>query len=438
MQSAEEPTAIQRSMHWHALAGIAVCLFVVFGLGGWAVVAELNGAVIASGTVVVESELKKVQHPTGGVVGELRVKNGDEVKAGDVVLRLDETVTRANLAVVTKSLDELAGRRTRLEAERDDAETIAFPDELLVRAASAAPVQKIVNGERRLFDARRSAHAGQKAQLGERIAQLREQMGGLDAQRRSQLNQIAFIGDELEAVQDLYQKRLVPITRLVSLQRETARLEGQHGQIIASIAEAKGKIGETELQIIQLDQERRAEALKELREIEGKIGELIEGKIAGEDQLKRIDLRSPQDGVVHELAVHTVGGVVGAGETVMLVVPRADALAIDAKVLPQDIDHVLAGQPAVVRLSAFNMRTTPEVKATVTRVSAETSKDEGTGLTYYIARIALAPGESRRLDNLQLVPGMPAEVYIQTGERTALSYFVKPLSDQFARAMKDD
>jgi HlyD family secretion protein len=440
MPSVQEAKAVVRSMHRHALAGLAICLLLIGGFGGWAATAELAGAVIAPGRVVVETDVKKVQHPSGGVVGELRIRDGDRVKAGDTLIRLDETVTRANLAIITKSLTEHEGRQGRLEAERDDADAIVFPEEILKRAKNEPEIAKLVQGEKRLFEARRKTRAGQKAQLSERKAQLRQEIEGLEAQRRAKVEQLGYIRNELNGVEELYRKSLVPLTRLAALQRESARLEGERGQIIASMAQAKGKIAETELQIIQVDQEQRAEVLKELREIEGKLGELTERKVAAEDQLSRIDIRSPQDGAVHQLAVHTIGGVVTAGETLMLIVPQADALTIEAHVAPRDIDQVSVGQPTLVRFSAFNQRTTPELSGTVTRVGADLTKDEKTqgAEAYYTIRIALAEGERDRVPGLKLVPGMPAEVHIQTGERTALSYLLKPLTDQFARALREE
>jgi len=419
------------------IAGIVVCVALIGGFGGWAASAKLAGAVIAPATVVVESEFKKIQHATGGIVGELLVRNGAEVKAGDVLIRLDETVTRANLAVVAKTLDELAGRRARLEAERDGSEAIAFPEDLLARGDDAE-VRRIVSGERRLFGARRTALAGQKAQLRERVAQLRTETDGLRAQLDSTSRQIALIADELKGVEDLFEKNLVPITRLKTLQRDATQLQGGRGEIVAAIAQANGKIAETELQSIQLDQDLNTEVLEELREIEGQAGELIERKVAAEDELRRVAIRSPQDGVVHELAVHTVGGVIGAGETLMFIVPENDALAIEARVAPQDIDQVVLGQGVVVRLSAFNQRTTPELLGTTTRISAGITEDPEKGLAYYTARIELSQKELRRLHGLKLVPGMPAEVHIRTGERTPLGYLVRPLTDQFAKAFREE
>jgi len=431
-------TKIGNSLRRYVRTGIGLSVFLVVGIGGWAALAHLSGAVIAPGTVVVDTNLKKVQHPTGGIVGELLVKDGVFVRNGDIIIRLDETVTRANLAVIVKSLDELEGRRARLEAERDERQAVIFPDILQLRRDNEIDIRKIIEGEQRLFTARKASRNGQKSQLRERIAQARLEIEGLEAQRTAKVEEIALIRSELVGVEGLYDKKLVPLSRVTALQREATRLDGERGQFIAAIAQARGKIAETELQIIQLDQDLLTEVLKELREIEGKQGEYVERRIAAEDQLKRIDIRAPQDGIVHQLAVHTVGGVITAGEVLMLVVPQSDALTVEAHVSPQDIDQVSVGQEAVVRLSAFSQRTTPELFGKVTRVSADLTKDPQTQLSWYTVRVELPESELQRLGKLKLVPGMPAEAHIQTGERTTLSYLIKPLADQFAKAFREE
>ena len=392
--------------------------------------------VVAGGAVVVDSNVKKVQHPTGGVVGEILVKDGARVRQGDVVVRLDATVARANLAMVTKNLDELDARQARLEAERDGAAKVAFPAELA--RAGDPEVLRLRNAEQRLFELRRTARAGQRDQLRQRILQLGEQIEGLELQSKAKAAEISFIKQELGGVQDLWRKNLIPITRLTSLSREETRLEGERGSMIATIAQTKGKITETELQILQIDQDLRSEVAKELREIQAKVGELVERKVAAEDQLKRIDIRAPQDGIVHQLAVHTVGGVVPASEPLMLIVPDADELSIEVRIETQDIDQLRLGQRTVLRLSAFNQRTTPEVNGIVTRIAADLVSDPRTGMSYYPVRVALAPGEGERLEGLRLVPGMPVECFVQTGDRTVLSHLTKPLSDQVARAFRQD
>lgn len=421
----------------HLLFGTLIAALLVIGLGGWAATANLAGAVIAAGTVVVDSNVKKVQHPTGGVVGEIKVRDGDRVQHGDLLLRLDETLTRANLAVIVSQLNELAVRQSRLRAERDGAEgigeTLPRPSDYMIDRGIA----EIMAGERTLFESRRRARAGQKAQLQERIAQLREEISGVDAQRVAKTRELALVGAELAEVEKLWDKNLMPLSKVTAIRRDAARIEGERAQLTATTAQAKGKITEIELQIIQIDNETRLEVMKDLREAQAKEAELIERRVAAEDQLKRVEIRAPQSGIVHQLSVHTVGGVITQSEPVMLIVPEDETLVIETKVLPQDIDHVHVGQAAFIRFTAFNQRTTPEFQGQVMRVSADLNKDPQTGQAYFIARISLRDAESKKLGSLRLVPGMPAEVHIATGDRTAISYLLKPLTDQFAKAFSE-
>ena len=429
-------SATRHSMRRHLVAAIVVVLVLVVGVGGWAATAVISGAVVASGSVVVDSNVKKVQHPTGGIVGELRVRDGDRVHAGDVVVRLDETVTRANLAIVTKGLGEMMARKARLESERDGLDTITFPAQLVADAGDPDRAAAM-DSERKLFNLRKTARSGQKAQLRERIAQLGEEITGLTAQQNSKAKEIALIERELAGVRELWKQNLVQLTRLTALEREATRLDGERGQLIAAAAQAKGKIAETALQILQIDQDIASDVAKELREVDGKIGEFVERKVAAEDQLKRTDIRAPQDGTVFQLAVHTIGGVITAGDPIMLIVPEADNLSVEVKVNPQDIDQLQLNQKAILRFSAFNMRTTPEIDGVVTRISADTSTDQRTGQSYYTVRIAMPAEQIERLGDVKLLPGMPVEAFVQTADRTMLSYLVKPLRDQFVRAFRE-
>jgi HlyD family secretion protein len=427
----------------HMLAGCAVVFALIFGLGGWASLAEVAGAVIAQGTVVVDSNVKKVQHPSGGVVGDIRVREGDSVKAGDIVIKLDETQTRANHQIFTKLLAAMAVRQLRLMAERDgwsDARlSQSLNDKVLASTKIDDPdaAREMANGELLLFTSRAKARAGQASQLSERISQLHEEISGLTSQRYAKSREIDLIKNELQNVETLEAKQLVTINRITSLRREEARIEGEYGLLQASIAQARGRIAEMELQILQIENELRSEVTKELREIQNREAELNERRIAAEDQLSRIEIRAPQAGIVHQLAVHTVGGVVNGGDTLMLIVPAGDRLVIDARLAPQDIDQVRSSQVAVIRFPAFNQRTTPEIQAHIERLSADLSRDQQTNSTYFVARLAVHADQLARLGSLQLVPGMPAEVHIKTGERTALSYFVKPLQDQFSRTFRE-
>jgi HlyD family secretion protein len=431
----ERKVILQRALRRQMMAIGATAIVLVVGLGGWAATTEFSGAVIASGQVVVNSNVKKVQHPAGGIVGELRVRDGQRVKAGEVLLRLDDTQTRANLAIITKTLDELAARQAREEAERDGAYSVALPRDLVDRMDDP-DVAKAVNGELWQFATRRSAREGQRAQLRERVAQLGEEVRGLEAQIVSKNNQIDWINKELVGVNDLWKKKLTPYTRVTSLERDKERLDGERGQLVAATAQAKGKMVEIELQIQQIDQDMRSEVGKDLADIRAKTAELGEKKVAAEDLLRRVEIRAPLDGLVHQLAVHTVGGVVGPAEVMMLIVPEQDALEVEARIQPQDIDQVRVGQQVLLRFSAFNQRTTPELNGEVARISADVTEDQKTGVRYYTVRVAVPQHEIDRL-GVKLVPGMPVESFIQSGSRTVMSYLVRPLHDQVTRAFRE-
>jgi len=415
---------------------MAVFALLITGVGGWAGTAPISGALIASGSVVVDSNVKKVQHPTGGVIGELLVRDGDRVKASDVVARLDQTITRANLAIVVKGLNEFTARKARLIAERDGAESIIFPQSIMIKAVEA-DVAQITEGERRLFELRRAARAGQKAQLRQQAGQLEEEIVGLSAQQKAKVREITLINRELDGVRDLFRQNLVPLTRLTQLEREATRLDGEQAQLVAAVAQAKVKIAEIELKIIQIDVDLSSEVAKEMREVDGKIGEFVERKISAEDQLQRVDIRAPQDGTVFQLSVHTVGGVVGPGETIMLIVPNDDSLTVEAKINPQDIEQVQLQQRTLLRFSAFNSAVTPEIDGHVSRISADTASDQRTGQTFYTVRVSIPADQLARLGQVKLVPGMPVECFVQTGERTMLSYLLKPLQDQMMRTFRE-
>ncbi|KQT20396.1 MAG: HlyD family type I secretion periplasmic adaptor subunit [Bradyrhizobium sp.] len=427
---------VRDSIKFHLMLGLAIVLVLVVGLGGWASTVLISGALIAPGQIVVESNVKKVQHPTGGVVGEVRARDGDRVKAGDIVVRLDDTVTKANLAIVTKNLDAAQARAARLQAEQRGLDRIEFPQVLLDRAGDP-DVKVLLSAETKLFDVRVNGRTGQKAQLRERITQLNEEIAGLSAQEKAKDQEISLVQNELTGVRELYEKRLVQISRLTQLERDSARLNGERAQYIAARAQAKGKITETELQIIQIDKDVVSEVSKDLRETNDKIGELIERKVAAEDQLRRVDIRAPQDGMVLQSTVHTVGGVVTAGDTLMLIVPQTDDLQVEAKVNPVDIDKLQIGQKTLLRLSAFNQRTTPELNGLVSRVSPDVTTDQRTGQSYYTIRVSMPPEEIARLGDVKMIPGMPVEAFVQTGDRTMLSYLMKPLHDQLMRAFRE-
>lgn len=431
MNRRSSQVALDKHLRHAAIAAV----FLVGGMGYVGATSELSGAVVAIGSLVVETNIKKIQHPTGGIVAELYVREGDRVAADQILIRLDETVARASLATVEKDLREYRARQARLEAERDQQAKIAFPADLM--DASDPDTVKIIDGEIKLFHFRRDASEGQKLQLRERITQLNEKITGLKVQYDAKLAEVRLIKKELDGVQDLWEKKLVPLTRMVALERNQARLDGEAGQLTASIAESRGRIAETELQIIQIDQDMRSDVARQLADIRAKVAELNERYVTAQDQLKRIDIRAPQSGLVHQLAVHTQGGVIAAGEPIMLIVPDADKLAVEVKVAPANVDQVHVGQDAVLRFSSFNQRSTPEIGGKVTLVSASTSKEDKAETAFYTVRIAMDPKAIPALGDVRLIPGMPVDAYLRTSERTILSYLVKPLSDQMYRAFRE-
>jgi HlyD family secretion protein len=433
--SAKEIAAIS-SVTNYMVGGIIIVFLMVFGIGGWAATTEIAGAVIAPGTVVVESAVKKVQHPNGGVVGEIFIKEGSKVHSGDLLLKLDETLTRANLQMVTKQLDALLMREARLEAERDDLQQVALPAAYESRK-NEPEIEKIFSGERSLFVTRRDSRIGQKAQLKERIDQLQEEIAGITGQITAKTTEIELIGQEIKAAETLEAKQLTTTEKMTRLRRDAARLRGEFGELRSAAAQSKGKIAEVELQILRIDQDAKTEVVKELRETQSKIAEYNERRIAAEDQLRRVEIRAPQSGIVHQLAVHTVGGVVNQGEPIMLIVPENDRLMVDTRISPQSIDQVRPGQSALLRFSAFNLRTTPEIIGKVNRVAADLSRDEKTGETYFLTRVELSEAELAKLGDKKLVPGMPADVQIRTDDRTVLSYLLKPIEDQVSKAFRE-
>ena len=325
-----DATAMIRRLN---VVGLAMAVVFVGCIGGWAATSELAGAVIAAGTVIVKSVDKKVQHPTGGVVKEILVRDGSEVEEGQVLVRLDDTVPRATLGVLRSQFDENGARRARLWRNAKAQTRSFFPEDLAARIGETN-VGAALSGEEKLFESRKAARAGQRAQLRERISQSNEEIRGLIAQQQAKESELSLLSEELVGVTDLYKKNLVSISRYMQLRRDQTRLQGERGQFIADIARARAKISETELQIIQLDQDFRTEVLKDLRDTEGKIAELIERMVAADDQLKRIDIRAPRSGIVHSLGIHTIGGVIGNGETIMSIVPHGDDLIVEAKVAP--------------------------------------------------------------------------------------------------------
>jgi len=417
---------VTRSLRRHALAGVSVMAFLVVGVGGWAATTEISGAVVAPGQLVVETTTKKVQHPTGGVVGEINVREGSHVKAGDILVRLDATQTKAELDVILRALDENAARRARMEAELSGADRVSFPASLTNRWNDPEVLHLMVT-ESDLFAVRKAARDGQKETLREQVKGFRDQITSKD-------KELDWIKQELVGVHQLWDKNLVPFTKVVQLERDAARIAGERGALLASISQS-------ELKILQVDEDMRTDVGKDMAEIRAKNSELVEKRVAAEDKLTKIDIRAPQDGVVHQLQVHTVGGVIAQpntqSEPIMLIVPEADELIVEAKAKPEDVNQLHVGQKAFLRFTSFNQRTTPELNGEVSLVSADVSQDKRDA-NYYTIRVKVSAGETERLrKGVKLVPGMPVETYVQTEDRTVLSYLVKPMQDQVQRAFRE-
>lgn len=429
-------SAVARRLKRDLLLGGLVSIFLVIGVGGWAATARLGGAVIAPGQVVVSSNVKTVQHRDGGIVGEIYVENGTPVQAGDLLLRLDATAANARKAILDAELVALSARHARLDAEREGRDELIVPAVLTGRL-DKPEVSEALAGERRVHAARKETLSGQIEQLDERKAQLREEIVGLEAQRDAKEAEIDLIADELVGLRSLLALGHVPKTRVMALERNKVRLEGERGELVARIAMTRGRIAETEIEALQLQRDDREQVLAELREVETKISDLRERLVAAEDDLARIDIRAPTDGVVHELAVHTVGGVVGPGEPILHLVPHDDRLVIDVRVAPVDIEQLHLHQSAAVSINAFDMRETPQIEGEVARISPDLIRDERRDTAFYSVRIALPESELARLGGKELLPGMPAEVFIQTRERTVISYLMEPLQAQMRHTFRD-
>jgi HlyD family secretion protein len=432
----DDPRRPTDDVRRYTLIGLAGALLLAGSVAGWAATSSFAGAVMAPGTVVVDSNVKKVQHPTGGVVGEILVKDGDRVEAGDVVIRLDATMARANLGVINAQLDELAGRMARLKAERDGADSIDLPAGFANRQ-STPEVAEIMAGERRLFGTRQASRIGQKAQLTERINQLSQEVRGLEALYQAKSRELDLVTIELTENRKLWNRNLIPLAKYTALQREETRIAGERSQLVATIARSRAAIAETHLQIIGIDHEHATEVMKDLRDTQAKVSELAERQAASEDMLRRIEIRAPNSGIVHQLNVHTVGGVIGPGEQIMQIVPGNEALVIEARIAARDIDQLHVGQEVFVRFTASNQSTTPDFRGSVLQVAADATKDPQSGDSYFVARLGLVEGELNRHGNFRIVPGMSAENYIRTLDRTPLSYLLKPLSDQVERTFRE-
>lgn len=418
--------------------GLLTLLVLVGGFGGWAVFTNISGAIIAGGQIEVDQNRQVVQHPDGGVVSEILVQEGDVIELDQVLIRLDDTRMRSELAIIEGQLFEILARRARLEAERDAAEGLNF-DPLLTEAVAWRPeVKGLMEGQERLFEARAESIAQEVDQLQKRRGQIANQVEGIEAQRVALGQQLSLIERELTDQQSLLDRGLAQVSRVLALQREEARLSGQMGELAAQKAQAEGRITETDIEVLKLSTRRREEAITRLRDLQFNELELAEQRRALIEQLDRMDIRAPVGGVVYGLQVFTPRSVIRPADPVLFIVPQDRPLVIAARVDPIHIDQISVGQEVSLRFSALDQRTTPELTGTVNLISADAFTDENQGISYYRAEIILSEGEQAKLpEGVNLIPGMPVEAFIRTADRTPIAYLVKPFTDYFAKAFRE-
>ena len=422
----------------HIVLGGVALLVLVGGVGVWSAFASIAGAVVAMGQLKVESNRQVVQHPDGGVVKEILVKEGDVVEAGEVMIRLDDKLMAAELSIAEGQLYEIMARRGRLIAERDGLPAPVYHEELLEVADRNAEIASLLDGQERLYQARKVSMVSQKEQLRERQTQIREEIAGAEAQGVALNSQLALVEKELVDLRGLLAKGLAQASRVLALERENARLLGQAGEIKANIARLKGQISEIEIQMLGLDSTQREEAITELRDFEYRENELREQRNSLLETLDRLEVRAPRPGRVLGMTIYALRSVVRPAEPILYIVPSDEELVVEARIETINVDQIYPGQEARLRFSAFSARTTPEVAGKVVKVSPDTLTDEATGMSYYAAELKFDLEGLRAFDGLELIAGMPVETYIQTGERTPYSYFTKPLTDYFNKALRDD
>lgn len=418
--------------------GFVALITLLVGFGGWSVFTIISGAIVAPGRIEVENNRQVVQHPTGGVVGEINVQEGASVEAGQVLLRLDDTTVKSELAVVEGQYFELIARRGGLEAERDGRDTIQFDPKILQAAADNPEIQNLLEGQQRLFEARRTSLQSELNQMHERKVQISAQIDGLEAQLGALEKQLVLTVKELADQQNLLDKGLAQASRVSQLQREVARIEGLKGEIAASKAEAGGRMVENDIGILRVSSARREDAITKLRDMQYREFELAERRIVAKDSLEKLAIRAPMSGSVYGLEVHAVRSVIQPAQPLMYIVPKDRRLVISSRVDPIHVDQVYVGQKVILHFSAFNSRTTPELNGTIVKLSADAFTDQATRVSYYQVEIAPLPGEYAKLEGLVLLPGMPVEAFIKTADRSPLSYLIKPMAEYFNKAFREE
>lgn len=419
------------------IVGAIAVLALFLGLGVWGTQSRIAGAVVASGMIQVELLRQVVQHPEGGVVGTINVAEGDTVAAGDVMIRFDDTLLLSEMAIVEGQLAETLARKDRLRAERDGQDKVTFSEELLRMAKDDADIQTLISDEQSLFASRLEFVTREIEQLEERKVQITGQVAGVDAQLAAFQIQTDLVKQELADLQELLKQGLTQASRVLSLQREEARLLGETGELRSVVARANAQLIETDIEILKLGSKRQQDALAELREIEFLLIELTQRQLSAQETLSRMDVRAPMGGVVHGMTVHALRSVVRGADPILYIIPQDSPMVVKSRIESIHIDQVHVGQEAALRFSTFDQRTTPEVIGHIAKVSADVFTDEATGLSYYSADIVPDPDELEKLGNVELLPGMPVEAFIKTGDRTPLNYLAKPLADYFNRAFRE-
>ncbi len=430
--SMELREGLQKSLHRHMLFGACAVITIFGGFAVWAGNTSLASAVVAPGTLVVDGNIKPVQHPTGGIVTEILVREGQVVRNDEVLIRLDATAAKMNFEILKAAINQLYARKARLFAEATGVQEIAVPSELTLRI-SPDKIDGVMDAERRIFQSRRDAREGQRQQLGEQISQYQEQIKGLETQQAAKAQEIGLIDKELEGTRRLYNQGLVSLNRLNSLDRSEARIQGENGQLVASEASAKARIAEIRIQLLQIDQDLRSQVETEQRDVQSRLDELGEKEVTARDQLNRVEIRAPTAGTVHDLNIHSIGAVITPAETLLQIVPSQSELVVSVRIAPSMIDQVANGQAAFLKFSAFDRNTTPDLNGHVVRVSADLETDSKTNTAFYKCDIAIPAEEVAKLKDLKLLPGMPVESFIRGNDRSVASYFTKPIRDHMAR-----
>lgn len=427
------------SMRLPMVVGLVALVVLVGGFGSWAAVSQISGAVIASGQIEVDQNRQVVQHPDGGVVEEITVDEAQDVETGDLLIRLDDTLLVSQKAAIEAELFELLARKARLSAERDGAKALSgFDPELEALALRRDDVAELIAGQRRLFEARAASNTSELNQLAKQIEQIDRQIDGLEAQKIALATQIELIGEELEDQQTLFDRGLAQATRVLALQREAARLDGQQGQLTAQIAQSRGRQAEIEVLLLRLESQLREEAITELRDIIVREGRLREERVQVTERLSRLEIRAPVAGVIYDLTVFARRAVVRPAEPLLFIVPLDSPLLIASRVAPIDIDEISLGQEVILRFPALPSRETPELYGEVIQISADAFIDDVSRQPYYRVEIKLKEGEFEKFpEGTELIPGMPVEAFIRTDERTPLTYLIKPMQDYFAKAFRE-